>query len=77
MPTTGNFDALAVSAGFDRSIADWGGTVSDIEYYQIGEMLKDFSNEESHGRRFAILEGGYNHATLSASILSFLEGFDS
>ena len=71
------FDALAVSAGFDRGVADWGGTLSDTDYRQIGEMLKHFSNERSQGRRFAILEGGYNHTTLGASILSFLEGFDS
>jgi acetoin utilization deacetylase AcuC-like enzyme len=77
LSTAGNFDALAVSAGFDRGVADWGGTLSDREYYQTGEMLKHFSNERSQGRRFAILEGGYNHKTIGASILSFLEGFDS
>jgi acetoin utilization deacetylase AcuC-like enzyme len=77
LSTRGNFDVLAVSAGFDRGVADWGGTLSDREYYQIGEMLKHFSNERSQGRRFAILEGGYNHKSLGASILSFLKGFDS
>jgi acetoin utilization deacetylase AcuC-like enzyme len=76
LSTTGSFDALAVSAGFDRGVADWGGTLSDRDYHQIGEMLKRFSNEKSQGRRFAVLEGGYNHATLGASILSFLEGFE-
>jgi acetoin utilization deacetylase AcuC-like enzyme len=77
LSTQGNSDVLAVSAGFDRGAADWGGTLSDTEYHQIGEMLKHFSNERSRGKRFAILEGGYNHKTLGASILSFLKGFDS
>jgi len=74
--TAGSCDALAVSAGFDRGVADWGGTLSDRDYHQIGEILKHFSHEKSRGRRFAILEGGYNHTTLGASILSFLEGFE-
>jgi acetoin utilization deacetylase AcuC-like enzyme len=73
---TRHFDMLGVSAGFDRGIADWGGTLSDEDYQQIGKLLKHFSLEKSQGRRFAILEGGYNHATLGASILSFLEGFE-
>ena len=72
---TGDFDMLGVSAGFDRGVADWGGTLSDEDYEQIGELLRRFSLEKSQGRRFAILEGGYNHTTLGASILSFLEGF--
>ena len=71
-----SFDVLAISAGFDRGVADWCGTLSDTDYRQIGEVLKHFSNERSQGRRFATLEGGYNHITLGASILSFLEGFE-
>jgi acetoin utilization deacetylase AcuC-like enzyme len=72
----GIFDLLAVSAGFDRGVADWGGTLSDGDYRQIGEILKHFSAERCQGRRFAILEGGYNHTTLGVSILSFLDGFE-
>jgi acetoin utilization deacetylase AcuC-like enzyme len=71
-----NFDMLGVSAGFDRSIADWGGTLSDNDYERIGELLKRFSDEKAMGKRFAVLEGGYNHTTLGVSILSFLEGFE-
>jgi len=76
LSSAGGYDALAISAGFDRGVADWGGTLSDRDYHQIGETLKHFSHEKSQGRRFAILEGGYNHNTLGASILSFLEGFE-
>lgn len=73
---TGDFDMLGVSAGFDRGVADWGGTLSDRDYQRVGELLKQFSREKSRARRFAVLEGGYNHATLGASILSFLKGFE-
>jgi len=73
---TGDFDMLGVSAGFDRGVADWGGTLSDRDYQRIGELLKQFSREKSRARRFAVLEGGYNHAALGASILSFLKGFE-
>ena len=76
LSNAGSFDVLAISAGFDRGVADWGGTLSDKDYRQIGEILKHFSREKSQGRRFAILEGGYNHRTLGAAILSFLEGFE-
>ena len=74
--TAGNFDALAVSAGFDRGVADWGGTLTDTDYREIGGLLRRFSEENSKRRRFAILEGGYNHKTLGTSVLSFLRGFE-
>jgi acetoin utilization deacetylase AcuC-like enzyme len=73
---SGRFDMLAVSAGFDRGAADWGGTLTDEDYRRIGELLKRFSEAKSRGRRFAVLEGGYNHTTLGTSILSFLKGYE-
>ena len=75
LSTAGKFDVLAVSAGFDRGIADWGGTLTDQDYQRIGELLKRFSVEKSDGLRFSVLEGGYNHRTLGMSILSFLKAF--
>jgi acetoin utilization deacetylase AcuC-like enzyme len=72
----GRFDTLAVSAGFDRGLQDWGGTLGDEDYARMGELLKRFSEENAQGRRFAVLEGGYNHKTLGQSILSFLKGFE-
>lgn len=76
LSSAGNFEMLAVSAGFDRGVADWGGTLTDGDYREIGELLKRFSEEKSEGRRFAVLEGGYNHKTLGMSILSFLRAFE-
>jgi acetoin utilization deacetylase AcuC-like enzyme len=76
LSAAGTYDILGVSAGFDRAIADWGGTLSDRDYEQIGELLKRFSGEKAEGKRFAVLEGGYNHESLGVSILSFLKGFE-
>jgi acetoin utilization deacetylase AcuC-like enzyme len=75
LSTTGNFDMLAVSAGFDRGIADWGGTLTDEDYEQIGRLLKEFSQVNSQRRRFAVLEGGYNHTTLGRTMSSFIRTF--
>lgn len=71
----GSVDILAVSAGFDRAVADWGGTLSDEDYQRIGDLLRQFSLEKSQGRRFAVLEGGYNRTTLGKALLSFLNAF--
>jgi len=75
LSTMGNFDVLAVSAGFDRAVADWGGTLTDEDYEQIGKLLKEFSQVKSQGRRFAVLEGGYNHSTLGRTMSSFIRTF--
>jgi len=75
LSSAGMFDIVGVSAGFDRGVADWGGMLSDEDFRRIGRHLKRFSEENTRGRRFAVLEGGYNHAALGPSILSFLKGF--
>ena len=70
-----SFDMLAVSAGFDRAVADWGGALTDDDYEHIGRLLKRFAEGKSRGRRFAVLEGGYNHTTLGKTVFSFLRTF--
>jgi acetoin utilization deacetylase AcuC-like enzyme len=70
------FDVLAVSAGFDRGVADWGGSLRDGDYHEIGVLLKQFSESHCHGRRFAVLEGGYNHQTLGKTMATFLKPFN-
>ena len=72
----GDFDVVAVSAGFDRGIADWGGSLSDSDYHEIGVLLKKFSEGHCHGSRFAVLEGGYNHKTLGKTMATFLKSFN-
>jgi acetoin utilization deacetylase AcuC-like enzyme len=67
-------DIIAVSAGFDRHEQDWGGMLKTIDYFTIGEMIKQFAEEVCEGRRFAVLEGGYNHTVLGLNVESLLEG---
>jgi acetoin utilization deacetylase AcuC-like enzyme len=70
-----NIDIVAVSAGFDRHKDDWGGLLTTEDYKTIGEYLKKFSENLCSGRRFAVLEGGYNHNVLGNNVKAFLEGF--
>jgi acetoin utilization deacetylase AcuC-like enzyme len=67
-------DVVAVSAGFDRHEEDWGRMLKTEDYFTIGEMVKRFAEKKCAGRRFAVLEGGYNHAVLGRNVNSLLEG---
>lgn len=68
------YDILAISAGFDRHEEDWGGLLSTEDYFTIGQYAKAFSQKHCQGRRFALLEGGYNHAVLGENVRRFLQG---
>jgi acetoin utilization deacetylase AcuC-like enzyme len=37
-------------------------------------MIKEFAENTYDGKRFAVLEGGYNHAVLGKNAQLFLEG---
>lgn len=69
-----DFDLLAVSAGFDTYVLDWGGLLSLADYREIGRILRVGAEDRCIGRRFAVLEGGY-HQDLPHCIRSFVEGF--
>ncbi len=69
-----NYDILAVSAGFDRHVDDWGGQLTTDDYRTIGELVKEAAMKNCKGRRFAVLEGGYNHIVLGLNVKAFLEG---
>jgi len=69
------YDIIAISAGFDRHEEDWGGLLKTEDYFTIGKWTKEFSIENCNGRRFGVLEGGYNHAVLGKNVRSFLQGF--
>lgn len=69
------YDIIAISAGFDRHEEDWGGLLKTEDYRSIGEWTRQFSLENCPGRRFAVLEGGYNHSVLGKNVKSFLQGF--
>ncbi len=68
-------DILAVSAGFDRYVDDWGRLLRRSDYTTIGRLCKEFSDAKCGGRRFAVLEGGYNFPELGANIKAFCDGF--
>jgi len=69
-----SFDILAVSAGFDRHVEDWGGLLTTDDYRNIGSLIKTYSHNVCQGRAFAVLEGGYNHAVLGKNVRAFIEG---
>ena len=68
------YDVLAVSAGFDRHEEDWGGLLKTEDYFSIGTWVKESSLKHCQGRRFGVLEGGYNHAVLGRNVDRFLQG---
>lgn len=67
-------DLIAVSAGFDRHKQDWGGVLSTNDYKQVGRKIRETAKEKCDGRRFALLEGGYNHNVLGENVSAFLYG---
>jgi len=69
------YSILAVSAGFDRHIEDWGGLLATDDYRTIGDLIKEAAEKNCKGRRFGVLEGGYNHGVLGKNVKAFLEGF--
>lgn len=71
-----DYSILAVSAGFDRHVDDWGGLLSTDDYRTIGKLAREAAENNSKGRRFAVLEGGYNHDVLGKNVKAFLEGFN-
>ena len=68
-------DIITVSAGFDTHEEDWGRILATEDYKTIGAIIKDYAERITGGRRYALLEGGYNISVLGRNIKSFLEGF--
>lgn len=67
-------DVVAVSAGFDRHEHDWGGLLKTEDYETIGKLVKEFAQRVCHGRRYGVLEGGYNHDVLGKNVKALLKG---
>ena len=70
------YDILAVSAGFDRHVDDWCGLLTTEDYRIIGQAVKEAAQKNCQGKRFAVLEGGYNHLVLGKNVKAFLEGLE-
>ena len=68
-------DMIAISAGFDNHVDDWGGLLLTEDYYNIGSLVRKAA-EKNDGGCFAILEGGYNHDVLGANVMALIEGME-
>ena len=68
-------DIFAASAGFDQGIDDWGHLLHPEDYTELGRLMKEYSEKLCNGRRYAILEGGYNHDVIGKNVDAFCKGF--
>ena len=75
MNNLNDINIFAASAGFDQGIDDWGGLLYPEDYTRLGELMKQYSGKLCEGRRYALMEGGYNHNVLGKNVNSFLQGF--
>ncbi len=66
-------DMIAVSAGFDNHVNDWGGLLFASDYKIMGQWVRAAA-ERNGGGCYGILEGGYNHNVLGTNVLAFIEG---
>jgi acetoin utilization deacetylase AcuC-like enzyme len=76
MKNLSDIDILAASAGFDKGVEDWGGLLYPEDYNELGQMMKQTAQRLCKGRRFAVLEGGYNHDVLGDNVDEFCKGFE-
>lgn len=72
----GEYDILAISAGFDAYEKDLGKKLSRFDYYVLGREFAEFSKKKTKGKRFAVLEGGYYLPDLGKNVVSFCDGFE-
>ncbi len=70
-----NIDIFVASAGFDQGIDDWGHLLHPEDYTELGRLMREYSEKLCKGRRYALLEGGYNHSVLPKNVDSFCQGF--
>lgn len=66
-------DVIAVSAGFDHHVNDWGGLLYTADYKTMGKWVRETAVRNGAGC-YGLLEGGYNHKVLGKNVLAFLEG---
>ena len=51
----------------------WGFCYFNNNYYSLGQLSKAAAETHCNGKRFAVLEGGYNHDVLGKNVASFLK----
>jgi acetoin utilization deacetylase AcuC-like enzyme len=74
LETQNDCEVVAISAGFDRHEQDWGGLLRTEDYLSIGKTIKEFAETVCAGRRYAVLEGGYNLQVLGKNVKALLLG---
>jgi acetoin utilization deacetylase AcuC-like enzyme len=67
-------DIIVASAGFDQYEKCWGSNLTTNAFRELGRLMFEFAEEKCGGRRYGILEGGYNHEDLGINIHAFCEG---
>ena len=68
-------DIFVASAGFDQAVDDWGDFLHPEDYTELGRLMKEYSGKLCEGRRYALLEGGYNHDAIGINFEAFCRGF--
>jgi acetoin utilization deacetylase AcuC-like enzyme len=76
MKKLSNIDIFVASAGFDQGIEDWGHLLHPDDYFELGKLMKEYSTKLCKGRRYALLEGGYNHMVLPKNVEFFCNGLE-
>jgi acetoin utilization deacetylase AcuC-like enzyme len=76
MESLNDIDIITASAGFDQGVKDWGGLLEPEDYTTLGDLMKKHSKRLCNGRRYALMEGGYNHDVLPINVNSFCQGFE-
>jgi len=69
-------DLIAVSAGFDLYVRDWGGLLETSDFRRIGFAIHQAAVERASGKCFAVLEGGYFLDHLGRNVLAFCRGLE-
>ncbi len=68
-------DLLALSAGFDTYVRDWGGILETDDYRAMGAVIRSRALHLCQGRFFTVLEGGYYLPDLGINVLAFCDGW--
>ncbi|MCK8601498.1 histone deacetylase family protein [Desulfoferrobacter suflitae] len=69
-------DIIAVSAGFDLYVEDWGGLLESSDFHRIGCAIHETAHAKARGRYFSLLEGGYFLNDLGKNVLAFCQGLE-
>jgi len=70
----GAADIIAVSAGFDLYVRDWGGLLETGDFHYLGYLIRQAAENKTGCRCFALLEGGYFVNDLGKNALAFCRG---